>query len=207
MKELISSASSNVAAPNKISCFGPPPLIDGEDAKAYDDLLVQVSSTVKPSDFLEEMWVRDVVDLTWEIFRWRRLKAQLFSSRLLDLVKSKMGRIFKTDKELNELMALWMEQEPGAIDLVQKYLAATGDTLEGMAAGVILNSVGYFRRLEEFTTNAERRRNATLREVDRHRAVLAQRLRDKVQEIEGATFKAIEHKALPQTNSTTKNAA
>ena len=62
------------------SLFGPRPLIEGEDAAAYDELHARFSATIKPKDFLEEMWVRDVVDLTWETLRMRRLKAGLLTS-------------------------------------------------------------------------------------------------------------------------------
>lgn len=58
--------------------FGPPPLLDGEDAAVYDDLYARVAAAVRPADILEEIWVRDTVDLTWEVFRLRRLKVALF---------------------------------------------------------------------------------------------------------------------------------
>jgi hypothetical protein len=52
------------------------------------------------------------------------------------------------------------------------------------------------------TTIAESRRNASLREIDRRRAVLGERLRRSVQEIEDREFKVIE-----TTPGTRKNAA
>src|SRR5436853_2282023 len=54
-----------------------PPLVAGEDTAAYDDLMARLSDTLKPSDVLEEIWVRDIVDLVWEVFRLRRLKTHL----------------------------------------------------------------------------------------------------------------------------------
>ena len=42
---------------------------------------------MKPSGVLEEIWVRDVVDLTWEVFRFRRLKAGLLSFAMSDGVR------------------------------------------------------------------------------------------------------------------------
>src|ERR1035437_6169614 len=51
--------------------FGPPTLLKGEDAAAYDDLFARVSGNLKPSDIFEEIWVREIVDLIWERFRWR----------------------------------------------------------------------------------------------------------------------------------------
>ena len=49
--------------------FGPAPLIEGEDAGVYDELLLRISAAVRPHDIFEEIWVRDIVDLVWEAFR------------------------------------------------------------------------------------------------------------------------------------------
>jgi hypothetical protein len=57
--------------------FGPPPLFHGEDPKIYDQLLKEISTAVTPADIFEDIWVRDVVDLTLEVFRLRRLKVNL----------------------------------------------------------------------------------------------------------------------------------
>jgi hypothetical protein len=72
--------AQSTGLPNRneqISLFGPPPLFEGEDAKAYDELLMRISSAVKPVDILEEIWVRDLVDLTWDVVRLRRLKSNV----------------------------------------------------------------------------------------------------------------------------------
>src|SRR5215213_7099159 len=55
--------------------LGRPPLVHGEDEGAYAELLARVQATVAPKDVLEEFWVRDVVDLSWEAVRLRRMKA------------------------------------------------------------------------------------------------------------------------------------
>ena len=60
--------------------FGPPPLLEGEDVAACDELLARVSEGVQPNDILEEIWVRDIVDLVWETLRLRRMKAAFFSA-------------------------------------------------------------------------------------------------------------------------------
>ena len=65
------------------SIFGPPPVLKGEDPQAYAALFANVSRTVRPKDFLEKIWVRDAVDLTWEIFRWRKLMKDELSSKYI----------------------------------------------------------------------------------------------------------------------------
>src|SRR5262249_11241791 len=64
------------------SIFGVAPILEGEDPTAYDALLAQISSAVKPADFIEDLWVRDVVNLTWEILRLQRLKISFLSSQI-----------------------------------------------------------------------------------------------------------------------------
>src|SRR5713226_6829156 len=59
---------------------GPPPLIAGERSAGYDELLARVCETLQPSDVLEHIWIRDIVDLAWDVFRLRRLKVGLMSA-------------------------------------------------------------------------------------------------------------------------------
>lgn len=80
-------------ASNRISIFGPPPLLEGEDENAYNELLAHVSGAVKPGDIIEEIWIRDIVDLTWEIFRWRALKTK----HLPDVVSPDPLNVFECD--------------------------------------------------------------------------------------------------------------
>jgi hypothetical protein len=79
MTDSVSASVPSIVQPDKMSCFGPPSLIDGEDAQAYDELVVRISTAIKPSDFIEEIFLRDVIDHTWDILRFRRIKAQLTS--------------------------------------------------------------------------------------------------------------------------------
>ena len=69
------SASPASVTVTRFDPFGPPSLFEREDAAAYDELLERVSHAVKPKDFIEEIWVRDIVDLAWDAYRLRRLKA------------------------------------------------------------------------------------------------------------------------------------
>ena len=57
--EANSDAATPVATPaviDRLEIFGPPPLLEGEDCKAYDTLLARVSGATKPKDIIEEIW-------------------------------------------------------------------------------------------------------------------------------------------------------
>jgi len=53
------------------------PLVAGESAESCASLGARAVAAVKPRDFIEEILLRDVVDLTWEIIRLRKLKSRL----------------------------------------------------------------------------------------------------------------------------------
>ena len=78
-----STSKTEIAAPSvpgraqRLALFGPPPLLEGEDAAAYDQLLARICAVVKPVDIIDEMYIADVVSLEWEVLRWRRLKSSL----------------------------------------------------------------------------------------------------------------------------------
>ena len=61
--------------------LGPPPLLGGEDAKAYDELYDRVRQSIEPRDVFEEVWARDFVDNLWEMLRLRRIKVKLLALR------------------------------------------------------------------------------------------------------------------------------
>jgi hypothetical protein len=62
---------------DRTTVFGSPPVLPGEDVAAYENLHARIAAAVKPKDFLEEIWIRDVLDLTWECLRLRGITAQL----------------------------------------------------------------------------------------------------------------------------------
>src|SRR5262245_27329770 len=70
---------TEIAAPSvpervqRLALFGPPILLEGEDAAACDQLFARICSAVKPVDIIEEIFVADLMSSEWEVLRWRRL--------------------------------------------------------------------------------------------------------------------------------------
>jgi hypothetical protein len=88
MTDTVSRSKSNKAKPpaalsspsaTDLPFLGAPPLIPGESARDYQQLLTAVKNVMKPVDSLETMWIRDIVDLQWDIIRFRRIKADLIT--------------------------------------------------------------------------------------------------------------------------------
>src|SRR5262245_25757050 len=72
----------------RLAVFGPPLLLEGEDAAAYDELLGRICAAVKPVDIIDEMFIADIAALEWEVLRWRRLKRTLMQEAGLEALKN-----------------------------------------------------------------------------------------------------------------------
>jgi hypothetical protein len=147
--------------PQRLALFDPPPLLEGEDPDAYDQLLERFCAAVKPVDSIEEMFVAEVVFLEWEILRWHRLKWSLIRAHALETL---------------------------------------AESKDFVIADAFAEKLGYIERIDRLTAIAESRRNASLREIERHRAVLGETLRRSVQDIEDAEFKVIETTSAKEKN-------
>lgn len=152
----------------RLSFFGPPALLEGENAVAYDELLAQVSGAVNPGDIFEEIWVRDIVDLSWEISRLRRFKSQLLTANVHRGLRVILEPICGY-REAEQLSADWAKRENDAVRRVDELLAGAGLTMNEVMAEALAVKISDIERIDRLIMNAEARRNAVLREVERHR--------------------------------------
>jgi|SRR5215471_19026941 len=86
-----SESKTEIAAPSippRLAVFGPPLLLAGEDAAAYDQLLARIYAAVKPVDDIDEIFILDIAALEWEVLRWRRLKWSLMQEHVLKSLES-----------------------------------------------------------------------------------------------------------------------
>ena len=156
--------------------FGAPPLVAGEDVADYDALTARIAGAVAPADVLEEMWVRDVVDLAWEALRLRRLKALLLTSAapegLTELLTPSIGAV-----QARELAEAWTAGGRRAARRVDTLLKAAGLARDAVTAQTLSLHIDGVERIDRMIMLAEARRAAALQEIERHRAALAQGLR------------------------------
>ena len=110
-----------------------------------------------------------------------------------DAAKSGLEYTLDTGKAIAvELARAHARGEPEAMEQVNALLAASGRTMQDIIAGGLANQRDHMERIDRLIRIAETRRNASLREIERYRAVLSEAARRNVQEIEDAEFEVIE---------------
>ena len=65
---------AELSPPVRNSIFGPAPILESENPKAYGELFEGVSRLVTPCDIFEDVWCRELVDLIWEIRRYQEYR-------------------------------------------------------------------------------------------------------------------------------------
>jgi hypothetical protein len=182
------STYSKRAKTLRASLFGPPPILPGENPKAYEDMLERVVSAIGPRDFIEEIWARDLADVGWQLFRWRRILAAYLADHVSDATDEQASRLaiaetetlHGTEKEemdrflTSELR--WHERvasHPRANEKFHELTAAAKSTLnmDLVQAGVMRTHFYSIQQIESLIGAAQQRVDDIMRELDRHRAM------------------------------------
>jgi hypothetical protein len=176
--------------------FGAPPLIAGEDAAAYKELLARMTEAVGPANIIDEISVRNLVYLVWDVLRLRRLKANYLQAAahkgLEEILMQRPDHELVVFYHAADLARRWARREPDAIKEVNKFLAKNGLTIDSIMAQTLVLNLDAIERIDRMSALAEARYNAELREIDRRRDALTQRLRYAArQEIEDSQIKAV----------------
>jgi hypothetical protein len=148
-----------------------PPLVRGEDPAAYDQLAARITAAVAPGNVIEEIWVRDVVDLVWDVVRLRRLKAGLFTVGASDGMAAILRGIGEFDHKARD----WAARKPAAVAAVNTQMSAAGLDMGDLTTSTFAVRIDQFERIERMLAAAEVRRAAALNAIDNRR--VAERLR------------------------------
>ncbi len=172
-------APASPPEPTRSPCralLGPRPLIDGEDGTNYDVILERISADVAPEDFVEEIWVRNVVDLVWESVRLRRLKSHLLHAAAHEGLALVLTPLLDW-ASAGQLSRTWASGDEEAACEVERLLGRADLTIDAVMAQTLAARIDDVERIDRMVTIAEARRDAVLREIRSRRAAFGQALR------------------------------
>jgi hypothetical protein len=250
------SMTTTPARVQRFALFGSPPLLEGEDAALYCELVDRMWAAVDPVDVIDELHAADVVVLQWETMRWRRLKfnllqasvhyelekflnehldyeeyAEAFAEALAETLQKILPNNFAEEEakklaheytrsqpdavkkvsvvlkaaglqvdeildqakaeRADELVQAYVRRRAGAMKLVDELLASSGQTMHDLMLEALSENLEEIEPIDRLIAIAETRRNVSLREIDRRRAMLGETLRRNLQEVERGEFGVI----------------
>jgi len=161
-----------------IKYLGPAPLLYHENENDYNEIANLVRKQLIPTNILEEVWVKDYVDLLWELMRLRRYKSKLLCTTATDSVVRVISPLmFPRFAEARPLASGWASRTSAAVAEVDKLLEKAGLDREAIFAQILADKLDVIERIDLMIFRAEQRRNAALHEIERYRNGAAERMR------------------------------
>jgi hypothetical protein len=180
------------AVVNRLASIAPAPLLPGEQEADYAEFALAIVKAAHPKDAIEDLLTRDVIDLSWEVLRLRRLKAGLLRGGISSSIYQVMCRLGYEDDFAGELAADWAAGKKAAQKTVAAALQKAQLTMEDVMAETLEGKIDSFERFDRLLASWEARRNNALREIDRHRLALGAAVRQAIDEVEDAEFRDLE---------------
>jgi hypothetical protein len=177
---------------DRVIGIAPAPLLIGEQQTDYVGVARRIVQASRPRDAVEEFLVRDVIDLTWEILRLRRVKAGTIKASMSDGVNKVLDGMGHGWSEAKRLSENWAAGDKRARREVDTILAKAELTMEEVTAKTFGSKIDVFERIDRMSASAEARRNNALREIDRHREALGAASRNAIGEVEDVEFRDVE---------------
>jgi len=155
--------------------IGPPPVLSTESQQDYDDLLTACTELLQPQDIMAQIFVKQVVDATWEEARCTREKMQLLEPEYQDYSEVQpertnilAERTAGSGSGNSAGPAPSSVQEPGVIS------AKPASALDHARVEKLFR----YQSLDRQQMQAARRRALALRELERWNKGLARRARE-----------------------------
>jgi hypothetical protein len=95
-------------------------------------------------------------------------------------------------RKAEELARKYAQRDPDTVKFVHKILASANVSIDDVLAPFLVHELDAIERISRLAHIAESRRTAILREIDRRRALLAERARRSIKDIEDAEFQVVE---------------
>ena len=197
----VAQPESEVVVSSFDDFLGPAPLLEGEDKADYIGLLEGVRRQVKPKDVIEQIYIRDVVDLTWELMRSRRIKVATLHKGQVRAVQQLASSNNWPGLDADAKWSIGAAIKTSFADGMRE-LAKHGVTLPDINAHAFAAERETLLRLDQNMMQIEARRNFALREIERRRVSLGRRLGAAINEVE-AEFKEVPMEGTPSETKET----
>jgi hypothetical protein len=165
--------------------FDDPPLVGRERREEYDAFFSAIARAEIPSDAIDWILLKDLVDLAWEIRRERRIKMEIIkisqTEVVCDLLKSTFDKADRLGSAVNRIFNARSEANLWASDAetrksIDRRLTEKGHDPESVLAQAYLRGAREIDAIDKRIALYESRRNAILKEIGLRSERKAQKL-------------------------------
>jgi hypothetical protein len=165
--------------------FDDVPLVGNERREDYNGFFAVIAAAESPSDAIDWLLLKDLVDLSWEIRRERRIRAGIVKLHQItvisDLLKSSFGTTNMLQSAMNRIFHAGTEAQSWANDeqsrkSVELKLKEKGYDADSVLAQAYLRGARDIDAIDNRITRCEVRRNGVLKEIARRNERKAQKL-------------------------------
>ncbi len=169
----------------RIALLPASPLLITESGDEFVCVSEALDRELKPRGIIEQIYVADIAQLTWEILRLWRCKAGIINSAfrsaleelLTQLMREPGGWAHQVKDEAEELARAWFS-DPAAKKHVLELLSEFELDESAIEAEAIRSSAADLERLDRLLASLESRRNKALRCIEDYRGGFARQLRE-----------------------------
>jgi hypothetical protein len=161
------------------SCLTPPPaLLPDESMQRYLLMRQTILTDMAPQTAIEWLVVTDIIELSWEIERYRVLRhkaVNLFrqqaieqSLRRIDVIELSTNHDESANRHLRRNAVEWQTDPDAALELEAR-LAVNGIDGQTISAESFIQAREYFLQFNALLDSAQNRRTSLLREIKTYR--------------------------------------
>lgn len=165
------------------------PILDGEDEQDFANFQMSCIHAIQPANAIEEVWVMDFINYTWEALRLRRMKVALIHSNrqkaVQDLLESHSPGFNPT---ITATAEAWAKGNKKSVKHVDEFLKSHGLDDGAIVANALQLCIQNFERLDKLIASYDFRRDKAIRELEQRRELLSRRARELAENVQDAEY-------------------
>ena len=164
-----------IDAPAELRSFAEPSfLLPGENAADFEAIRQMMVDDIRPQTNIEWLWTLDIVELSWEILRYRRLKDRVLNAHRAAAIEAILQRLDGEGMPAEAMPMVqiqakrtateWRDDRTAALEIEARLRRSGVDNID-INAEVFVQARGLFEMFDQLMQLAQSRRIALLREI------------------------------------------
>jgi hypothetical protein len=174
-REVVGKSCGSLTVPAELISFSEPSfLLPGESPQDFEAIRQMMVDEIQPETNMEWLWTLDLVELSWEILRYRRLKNRILDAHRVGAIAAILQRIDgegmpaesmpMVQTRARRAAAEWRDDREAAIEIEARLDRAGFDAVD-INAEVFVQARELFDMFDQLMIAAQRRRIGLLREI------------------------------------------